>query len=70
MGYTRNMSWFVQRSYSVYPRMAVDTCVYTHISLSKRGIFRARYGPQMTDADLPIGFMRWNPVSRGGWGMS
>ncbi|CAE7504494.1 GRM8 [Symbiodinium natans] len=23
------------------------------------------YGPEMTDADLPIGFQRWNPVSRG-----
>lgn len=23
------------------------------------------YGPAVTEADLPIGFMRWNPVSRG-----
>lgn len=28
-------------------------------------MFRPRFGPAVTEADLPVGFMRWNPVSRG-----
>lgn len=32
-------------------------------------MFRPRFGPAVTEADLPVGFMRWNPVSRGErWG--
>lgn len=30
-----------------------------------RAVFWPRFGPAVTEADLPVGFMRWNPVSRG-----
>eukprot|EP00435_Cladocopium_sp_Y103_P065459 s567_g27.t1 len=32
--------------------------------ISRQGV-GPRYGPAVTEADLPVGLMRWNPVSRG-----